>query len=216
MTLLKDLGTKKINDRFIRFGLYKCPICKNDFETRVQSVKTGDTTKCKSCSTKIKLTTHGLTNNKIYQAWYNIKKRCYDEKHKNFNRYGAIGINMCDEWLTNPKKFIEWSLKNGYKIGLEIDRINPMGGYKPNNCRWATRTLQARNTRMTDRNTSGFRGVSFSKACNLWTVQIGVNKKRIHLGYFKNAIDGALAYDKYVIDNNLEHSTNKKLGNINF
>ena len=35
-------------------------------------------------------------------------------------------------------------------------------------------------------------------------------KKRIYLGSFSNAIDGALAYDKYIIENNLEHTLNFK------
>ena len=30
------------------------------------------------------------------------------------------------------------------------------------------------------------------------------------LGYFKNILDAAKAYDQYVIDNNLEHSRNFK------
>ena len=40
--------------------------------------------------------------------------------------------------------------------------------------------------------------------------KINVNYKRIHIGYFKTAEEGARAYDKYVIDNNLEHPTNFK------
>ena len=32
--------------------------------------------------------------------------------------------------------------------------------------------------------------------------------KRIHLGYFNTALDGALAYDNYIIEHNLEHTKN--------
>ena len=33
---------------------------------------------------------------------------------------------------------------------------------------------------------------------------ITVNRKRIHLGYFQTAEDGAIAYNNYIIENNLE------------
>lgn len=38
-------------------------------------------------------------------------------------------------------------MKNGYKEGLTIDRINNDGNYEPSNCRWTTKLVQANNTR---------------------------------------------------------------------
>ena len=35
-----------------------------------------------------------------------------------------------------------------------------------------------------------------------------VNSKSTHLGYFTDKLEAAKAYDQYVIDNNLEHTTN--------
>ena len=34
------------------------------------------------------------------------------------------------------------------------------------------------------------------------------DSKTIYIGSFDTAIDGAVAYDKYIIDNNLEHTKN--------
>ena len=31
-----------------------------------------------------------------------------------------------------------------------------------------------------------------------------INKKNIHLGYFSTAVEGAIAYNNYIIENNLE------------
>ena len=42
-----------------------------------------------------------------------------------------------------------------------------------------------------------------------WVACINVANKRKHLGYFKNAIDGAKAYNKYVLENKLNHTLNK-------
>ena len=57
-------------------------------------------------------------------------------------------------------------------------------------------------------NTSGYRGVGFYKPGGRWRAQISVDKKVIHIGHFKKAIAAAKAYDQYVIDNNLERTTN--------
>lgn len=80
--------------------------------------------------------------NKTYRG---IKERCYNQKCKGYQRYGKRGIVMCDEWLEDYTAFREWSINNGYKKGLSIDRINVNGNYEPSNCRWATFTQQARN-----------------------------------------------------------------------
>lgn len=63
-----------------------------------------------------------------------------------YNRYGGRGISICDDWLNNPMSFYMWSIENGYSPGLQIDRIDNNIGYFPHNCRWTTKTINARNT----------------------------------------------------------------------
>ena len=50
----------------------------------------------------------------------------------------------------------------------------------------------------------GTRGVNFHKRDKIFTAQISVNKKRIHLGSFLTAVEGAIVYNRYIIENNLE------------
>lgn len=84
---------------------------------------------------------------KLRRKFIDMKTRCYNKKHTSYKNHGARGINICDEWLNNPKLFIQWSLNNGYKDGLTIDRINNDKGYCPENCRYTTIKIQNRNTR---------------------------------------------------------------------
>jgi DNA-directed RNA polymerase subunit RPC12/RpoP len=205
MQLIKDLGQKDFGKYKKRIGLYECPICKNHFETRTESVKNGKSTKCKNCSSK----THGLRNHKIYNAYNAIKSRVFNLKNKYYKNYGGRGITICDEWKNDFMSFYNWSIENGYKEGLSIDRINNDGNYEPLNCRWTTRNIQQRNTRaIYGTNTSGYRGVSFYKKSNKFSSSIKVMGKRIYIGCFKTAEEAGYAYDKFVIENNLEHTSN--------
>lgn len=54
---------------------------------------------------------------------------------------------MCEQWLDDPKTFIDWALSQGAKPGLEIDRINNNGNYEPGNCRLVTKRQNLQNRR---------------------------------------------------------------------
>jgi hypothetical protein len=84
-------------------------------------------------------------NSCLYRKWTNINSRCYNPNNKNYKYYGGRGIKVCDEW----REFIpfkEWSLSNGYKPGLHIDRIDNNLGYFPDNCRFLTASEHGKKT----------------------------------------------------------------------
>lgn len=147
----------------------------------------------------------------LYNRWSNMIKRCYKKSCKSFADYGGREIKVCDEWKNDFWSFCEWALANGFESSLSIDRINNDGNYEPTNCRWTNKEVQARNTRrLRSTNSSGFRGVRAVKRKNgiRYRVTIYIDNKNIHLGICSTAINGAKVYDKYVKDNNLEHTTN--------
>lgn len=207
MKLIQDLGKQEYGTKGLKEsrGIYECPVCKKHFETSTRLVNRGQSTKCRQCVCTI----NKLSTNKLYPIYKAIISRTNNKYNKGYCNYGGRGISICDDWKNSFMSFYNWAIENGYKEGLSIDRINNDGNYEPSNCRWTTRATQSRNTRVLIKtNKSGFRGVSYYKETQKWKAQIRVNNKKIALGYFKTALEAGYIYDKYVIDNNLKHTTN--------
>jgi len=128
---------------------FKC-CCGNIKLIRASSVKHGYTKSCGCLQREIAKrvnTIHGFSRTKLYQTWKNICRRCYNKDDKDYKYYGSRGIIVCDEWKNNFKVFYYWSIKNGWKEGLEIDRKDNDGNYEPNNCRWILHKYNNRNKR---------------------------------------------------------------------
>ena len=152
---------------------------------------------------------HNDSKTRLYNIWCSMIDRVENKKSTSYEDYGGRGITICEEWRNNYPSFKKWALQNGYSNSLKIDRIDNDLGYFPNNCRWATQTIQSRNTRrLRSNNTSGYRGVCWHKKQQKFNSRITVNSIVINLGSYCTDIEAAKAYDKYVIDNNLEHTLN--------
>ena len=82
----------------------------------------------------------------LYIAWGRMKTRCGNNTEKR-SAYKDRGIYVDDVWKYDFSAFKEWSLKNGWRAGLSLDRINNDGPYSPDNCRWTDSFTQMNNTR---------------------------------------------------------------------
>ena|SRR3972149_5782714 len=89
---------------------------------------------------------HGKTYTKLYRVWNSMKQRILNSNTPYYKNYGGRGINICDEWLEFIP-FRDWSLNNGYKEGLQINRIKNEFGYSPENCDFIPAKENTRNRR---------------------------------------------------------------------
>ena len=86
---------------------------------------------------------------RLYNIWHNIIERCRNPHIPDYKDYGGRGITLCKEWKESYLAFKTWSLENGYRDDLQIDRINNDGNYCPENCRWVDNKTNVRNRNCT-------------------------------------------------------------------
>jgi hypothetical protein len=89
----------------------------------------------------------------FYRRYSAMKYRCENKNDSSYSFYGGRGIK--NKWKTFKdfkEDMIISFLEHVKKYGLQnttLDRINSNKNYCKDNCRWATRKIQALNTRRT-------------------------------------------------------------------
>ena len=129
--------------------------------------------------------THGEARGgrtKEYRIWKHMKGRCYCPTDKRYLSYGARGIYVCPEWLTDFPRFL--ADMGRCPAEASLDRKNNNAGYSPSNCRWATSREQANNTRRNRRVTCFGRTQTVAQ----WSRETGIDyevlRKRLkYLGW---------------------------------
>lgn len=81
--------------------------------------------------------------------------------------------------------------------GMQVDHIdgNRLNNQR-HNLRECTHAENQRNRKKHKNNTSGYKGVDFSKKNHRFRAKIKLNYKSIHLGYFNTALEAAYVYNK--------------------
>lgn len=126
----------------------------------------------------------GRTRHILYNTHQLMVRRCYDENFSSFKNYGAKGVFVCDDWL-GPNGF--WRFVNDMGERPEdttLDRIDPTGNYCITNCRWASKKVQANNTRLDSSGSAGVKGVHWATRDKCWVVQTSLMGKRVVVGRF--------------------------------
>lgn len=138
------------------------------------SLVTGNTTSC-GCLLKEKITKHGGWQKSSYNTWRAMMRRCNTPQDKDYAKYGALGVKVCSQW----HEYLQFEKDMGEPVGTEtLDRINPYGDYTPENCRWASLPVQARNIRVRENSMSGHTGVQLRGG--KWYAQITSQKTKFY------------------------------------
>lgn len=116
----------------------KCTECNREFNMQKSHIDRA--TKCNHIGLGgvYTLTTSNFiwSNKRLQGIFKGMKRRCYNSKSRDYRWYGAKGIGICNEWLSNPKNFEDWAFANGYTDDLTIDRKEEDEDYCPENCQW--------------------------------------------------------------------------------
>lgn len=163
---------KKVGVATNRHNIWECQCdCGNTAFVLSTELINGHT---KSCGCLMKetvsrmMSTHGLSDSRLYTVWCGVVARCENPAHKSYKNYGGRGIKICSEWRNDFTAFHDWALANGYDENAPrgqctIDRIDVNGDYEPNNCRWVTQAEQMKNTRPRKR---GYKRGHYKKRSN--------------------------------------------------
>jgi hypothetical protein len=75
-----------------------------------------------------------------------MTQRCTNPRNKSYSDYGGRGIRIYFDWV-GPGGFASFLNDVGKRPSKKysLDRIDPDKGYEPDNCRWATKSVQNSN-----------------------------------------------------------------------
>ena len=181
LTVLESKGSDKNGNKI---WLCKCE-CGNEKIVTSSHIKSGHTKSCGCFGKELgrkQFTTHGMVGTATYRSWAGMKNRCTNRNDPHWERYGGRGITVCDQWINSFETYYADMGDSPFK-GAEIDRIDNMAGYSPENCRWVDRATNSRNRR--NNIVVEYQGdkMCLAEASRLSGIGYGTLKSRIRRGY---------------------------------
>lgn len=172
-------------------GLYRCE-CGEEVEIKNSYVDYGNRKTC-GCGIGTVRTggrTHGLRKHPLYKRWADIKNRCLNKETPKYHYYGARGVTVCDEWVSDFKAFYEWAISNGWQKGCEIDKdikaskagiVGLM--YSPEWCSIVSKSLNTKYRRSTKFITRNGETKCITDWCKVYGISAAAYRLRLKKGF---------------------------------
>lgn len=125
-------------------------------------------------STKHGCSSKGGKRTPEYTSWKSMRSRCLNPKDPAYNRYGGRGIKVHPQWINSFETFLS-DMGEKPTPKHTLDRIKNNSDYTPENCRWATYSQQARNTRSNNLITFGGK----TQCLKGWSEEVGLKPDTI-------------------------------------
>ena len=182
LTVLRHVGRTRAKKQ-----LWGCVCdCGNTHNTDSGCLVWGSVSSC-GCLLKERITKHGGTGKASYNTWRAMMRRCYNTLDKDYPRYGGRGVVVHSAWHTYTNFAADMGEPSEDQT---LDRVDAYGDYAPDNCRWASPTVQARNIR-NRANKSGYRGI-YALGNGKWMAAISAKRKKYY-GKCRTTIEEAVA-----------------------
>ena len=189
--------------------------CGGEVHCEKYNLRTGNTTQCKSCAVEARANskkTHCHSESykdkdplgySCYTRWSAMKRRCNNPSDSRYADYGGRGIKVCARWQESYEAFLA-DMGLPPSISHQIDREDNHGNYEPGNCKWVTRTQNARNKR----NNNVITAFGETNTLSEWAAKTGVMREtiamRLSRGYSpEEALEigsGRASKKSYVVD----------------
>lgn len=158
--------------------------CGQQTKTAGSQLRLGRTQSCgclNADNMRAKMTTHGKRDTDTYRIWTQMLTRTRNKNYRKYEDYGGRGIQVCERWLTFENFLTDMGERPD---GMSIDRYpDNNGNYEPGNCRWATLSQQARNTRCTIRVVFQGQSISLHDACEIAGISFATAFARARRGW---------------------------------
>lgn len=150
---------------------------------RPADLKTANTNSCgcyRKENSRSLLLIHGGSAAKTpeYTVWRKMRERCNSKGCRAYVNYGGRGILVCSEWDDLRTGYSQFISDMGPRPSPEheIERKDVNAGYCADNCKWVTRSEQARNKRNTRYETAFGR----TQCLAVWAEEYNVKYKALH------------------------------------
>lgn len=168
MPRLIDLSGKRFGRLQVirRAGTHECGLptwlcrcdCGSEKEILGQNLRLGESNSCGCLQRELmgerssaRFAEHGESTatkkTPEYVSWSAMLSRCNNPNATGYERYGGVGITVCQRWRESYQHFLADMGRRPSKQH-SLDRFpNNAGNYEPDNCRWATKSEQSSNQR---------------------------------------------------------------------